>query len=204
MKIIEPSYEILTPINRDNTLKLIELAARNAYKSEDKITESSAGPFVEKISKTFKHWSTVEHAGFSVRFICDRGVMAELTRHRLSSFTIESTRYCSYHKDKFGNEITVIKPLFFQEGTEKYNHWLRGCKDAETAYFDLLDAGAKPQEARSVLPNSLKTDIVMTANLREWKHVFDLRCSEQAHPQIRQIMIPLRDEVAAILPEIFK
>jgi len=145
----------------------------------------------------------MEHAGFSVKFICDRGVTHELVRHRLAAYSQESTRHCNYSKDKFNREITVIRPLFFEEGSLKYKHWKRACKDTENAYFDLLDAGASPQEARSVLPNSLKTEIVMTANLREWKHVFAMRCSDKAHPQIRQVMIPLRDEVTKILPEIF-
>lgn len=126
-----------------------------------------------------------------------------MVRHRIAAYSQESTRYCNYSKDKFGREITVIRPLFLKEGTKRYQYWLRGCKDAESAYFDMLDDGATPQEARSVLPNSLKTEIVMTANLREWKHVFELRCAEQAHPQIRQLMIPLRDEMIKILPEIF-
>jgi len=203
MKIIEPSYEILTPINRDEVLNLIELAARTCYKSEGSIGVGTASPFVEKICKTFKHESVIEHAGFSVKFICDRGVTHEMVRHRLAAFSQESTRYCNYSKDKFGREITVIKPSFFEVGSKRYKHWVRGCKDAESAYFDILDDGGSAQEARTVLPNSLKTEIVMTANMREWAHVFKLRCSDKAHPQIRQVMIPLRDEVTKILPEIF-
>jgi len=203
MRIIEPSYEFLTPVDRDSILNLIELAARTCYKSEGSIGVGTASPFVEKICKTFKHESVMEHAGFSVKFICDRGVTHEMVRHRIAAYSQESTRYCNYSKDKFGREITVIRPLFLKEGTKRYQYWLRGCKDAESAYFDMLDDGATPQEARSVLPNSLKTEIVMTANLREWKHVFELRCAEQAHPQIRQLMIPLRDEMIKILPEIF-
>lgn len=204
MKIIHASYEILTPINREEILKLIELAGRTCYKSEDKIDENSSSPFVEKICKVNKHFSVLEHSGFTVKFICDRGVTHELVRHRIAAYSQESTRYCNFSKDKFGNEITVIKPLFWEENSLPYEMWRVGCLSAEKAYFALLNScKSSPQEARSVLPNSLKTEIVMTANLREWKHVFDLRCSPQAHPQIREIMIPLRDEVSQILPEIF-
>lgn len=203
MKIIDPSWELLTEINRNQILNLIELAGRTCYKSEGSCSVGSAGPFVQKICKTFKHESVIEHAGFSVKFICDRGVTHELVRHRLAAYSQESTRYCNYSKDKFNNEITVIKPLFFDEGTVEYRTWERACEYAEESYFHLLESGATPQQARSVLPNSLKTEIVMTANLREWKHVFDLRCSDKAHPQIRQIMIPLRDYMIGVLPEIF-
>jgi thymidylate synthase (FAD) len=204
MKIINPSFEILTPINREDILKLIELAARTCYKSEGKACEGSAGPFVEKIGKVFKHESVLEHAVFSVKFICDRGVTHELVRHRLAAYSQESTRYCNYGKDGFNNEITVIRPLFWEEGSGKYNVWKVACASAERDYIDLLSRGASPQEARSVLPNSLKTEIVMTANMREWLHVFKLRCSDKAHPQIREIMIPLQDYMVTVLPEIFK
>ena len=203
MKIINPSFEILTPVDREAILKLIELAGRTCYKSEGAIHEGSAGPFVSKIANVFKHESVIEHASMTVKFVCDRGVTHELVRHRLAAYSQESTRYCNYSKDKFGQEITVIKPLFFGEETPMYSIWEASCKEAEVAYFALLDLGRSPQEARSVLPNSLKTEIVMTANLREWKHVFRLRCSDKAHPQIREIMVPLRDHMMDVLPEIF-
>lgn len=203
MKIIEPSWELLTPINRDEILKRIELAGRTCYKSEGQCSDTSASPFVEKICKTLKHESVIEHASFTVKFICDRGVTHELVRHRLAAYSQESTRYCNYSKDKFDNEITVIKPPFWESEPEKYALWKSACGYAEKMYFSLLAWKATPQEARSVLPNSLKTEIVMTANLREWKHVFNLRCSATAHPQIRQIMIPLRDHMIQLLPEIY-
>lgn len=203
MKIIQPSYEILTPIDRNAVLKLLELSARTCYKSEGACGPGTAGPFVQKIANVFKHESVIEHAGFTVKFIIDRGVSHELVRHRIASFSQESTRYCNYSKDKFGREITVIRPNFFDDGTVEYNHWANAMEMAETFYFNLLDAGASPQQARSVLPNSLKTEVVTTANMREWRHIFHLRCSDKAHPQIRQIMLPLRDELVQILPELF-
>jgi len=206
MKIIEPSFEVLTPIAGEagrNMLKLIELSARTCYKSEGCITPESAGPFVSKIATVFKHVSVIEHCSVTVRFICDRGVTHEIVRHRIAAYSQESTRYCNYSADKFGNEITVIRPLFWEAGTPNYMQWKFACEGAEKNYFALLEAGAKPQEARSVLPNSLKTEIVMTANLREWQHVFTLRCSNKAHPQMQQLMKPLLAHFQQHLPELY-
>ena len=202
MKIISPSYEILSPFDR-GSLRIVELAGRTCYKSEDKITGDSAGPFVERICNVFKHESVIEHSIITVKFVCDRGVSHELVRHRLCAFSQESTRYCNYAKDKFGREITVIKPLFFDPPGDKWVAWRDGCNAAEAAYFKLLDAGCSAQEARSVLPNSLKTEIVVSANWREWRHIFRMRTSEKAHPQMREIMRPLHAELCKLLPEIF-
>ena len=205
MIIINPSYEILSPINRESALKLIELAGRTCYKSEDKCTETSAGPFTEKICNVLKHESVIEHSSLSVKFIIDRGVSHELVRHRLCAFSQESTRYCNYSKDKFGREITVIRPCFFTSNEDriKYHVWKHGCEQAELAYFELIDEGCTPQEARSVLPNSLKTEIITTANYREWRHILKMRTSPGAHPQIREVMVPLGNELATIIPELF-
>ena len=206
MKIIEPSFEILTPIEGEHglaMLRLIELSARTCYKSEGAITCDSAGPFVTKIATVFKHVSVIEHCSVTVKFVCDRGVTHEMVRHRIAAYSQESTRYCNYSKDKFGKEITVIQPLFFEVASPKWMQWKLACESAEGHYFALLDAGASPQEARSVLPNSLKTEIVMTANLREWQHVFRLRTSSKAHPQMQQIMKPLLAEFQKHLPELF-
>jgi len=204
MKIIEPSYEILTPTEvLKAQLKNIELAGRTCYKSEDKMTEDSASPFVSRICNVYKHESVIEHSSLTVKFICDRGVTHELVRHRLAAYSQESTRYCNYSKDKFGEEITVIKPIFWAEGTPEYNEWKEGIRDTEISYFRLIKMGAKPQEARSVLPNSLKTEIVVTTNFREWRHILKMRTSELAHPQIRQVMQPLQEELHGLLPELF-
>ena len=183
-------------------LKLIESAGRTCYKSEDLATDDSAEGFVHRVVASGHH-SVIEHANISVRFICDRGVTHELVRHRLAAFSQESTRYANYAKDKFGNEITVIKPLFLDEQDQNYQTWLQAMDMAEKAYMTLLENGAKAQEARSVLPNSLKTEIVMTANLREWRHVLNLRCGRPSHPQIRQIMLPLLAEFNKLLPVLF-
>lgn len=191
MKIIDPSYKILTPFSKSQ-LKLVELAARTCYKSEGKITPDSAEPFVKKICQVYKHESVLEHTGFTVKFICDRGVSHELVRHRHCAFSQESTRYVAYKK-----EITVIRPLFVHEA------WVDSCEEAERCYLKLLEAGVSPQHARGVLPTSLKTELVVTANWREWRHIFALRCAPEAHPQMRQLMVPLRDEMCAKVPSVF-
>ncbi|MBN1932432.1 MAG: FAD-dependent thymidylate synthase [Desulfobacterales bacterium] len=202
MKIISPSYEILFMPDADLILKLIEQAGRICYKSENKITADSADQFIRRLILSGHH-SVIEHMNISVKFICDRGVSHELVRHRLASFSQESTRYANYSKNKFGNEITVIRPLFWTEDSTAYKRWLAAMKNAEKAYMELIEMGAPAEQARSVLPNSLKTEIVMTCNLRQWRHVFELRCSKAAHPQIRQIMLPLLKAFKEKLPAIF-
>lgn len=208
MKIIQASYEILTPINGLEVLKLIERIGRVCYKSEDKITEDSCRAFIKKLIKS-GHEAMIEHYSFSVKFICDRGVSHEIVRHRIAAFAQESTRYCNYSKAQFGKEITIIDPIFFDKyndglcSPQMWDKWEKGCKDAEDAYFQLIDNGATPQEARSVLPNSLKTEIVMTANLREWRHFFKLRTANTAHPQMREVTRPLLSELKGLIPEVF-
>lgn len=186
MKIIQPDVELITPLNGRVILERLEECGRVCYKSESYISENSCKTFCEKIIKS-GHESVLEHCSFTLKFICDRGVSHEIVRHRIASYSQESTRYCNYSNDRFGTEITVIEPLFLEPDTEIYNIWKNSCQNAEYAYFALLDAGLMPQEARSVLPNSLKTEVVMTANIREWRHFFRLRCSPAAHPQMWQV-----------------
>lgn len=205
MKIVKPSATILDAYDRVsiiNALKKIEECGRVCYKSEDKITDESNLAFAAMI-KDRHHDSVVEHVSVSVKFICDRGISHEIVRHRIASFSQESTRYCNYGKDKFGNEISVIEPIFASKDSELYNEWYRAATQAEKSYFALLDGGATPQEARSVLPNSLKTEIVMTANLREWRHFFELRTAKAAHPQMRQLAVPLLKEFKELIPIVF-
>jgi thymidylate synthase (FAD) len=149
------------------------------------------------------HLSVLEHQSVTVRVICDRGVTHEIVRHRLAAYTQESTRYCNYSKGKFGGEITVIDPIFFSHDSEKYKVWKDTIAKIEEAYNKLIELGATPQEARSVLPNSLKTEIVMTMNLREWRHFFTLRTSVAAHPQMREIAVPLLEEFKNRIPVVF-
>lgn len=191
MKIIEPSVEVLHITPR--AARLVELAGRTCYKSEDGITPESSEAFIQKLLKT-GHESVIEHAGMTVRFVCDRGVSIELVRHRLASYSQESTRYCNYAKDKFGGGLTLIRPCFLDISSVEFLTWRRAMQEAENTYLAMLKMGLSPQEARTVLPSSLKTEVVMTANMREWRHVIRLRCSRAAHPQIRQVMLMLHEK----------
>ncbi|MFO7748769.1 MAG: FAD-dependent thymidylate synthase [Desulfobacteraceae bacterium] len=203
MKVIEPYFEILHMADAHEIYRHLELAARTCYKSEERIDQGTAEALLKRLLKT-GHESVIEHISITVRFVCDRGVTHELVRHRLCSFSQESTRYANYSKEKFGREITVIRPFFWQEGSDPYKEWERAMEACERAYLSLLDSGAKAQEARSVLPNSLKTDIVVTANIREWMHVLNLRCSSASHPQMRQVMLPLLKEFYTRIPVLFE
>ena len=202
MKIINASYRIETPIDGAEILKRIEKAGRTCYKSEDRITDESAKAFVRKLIER-GHESVLEHESITVRFICDRGVSHEIVRHRLASYSQESTRYCNYSGDRFGSELTFIKPCFFKEKKGAYCSWYNSMDFAECAYFDMLDDGCTPQEARTVLPNSTKTEIVMTANLREWRHFLKLRTAKAAHPQMRELTVPLLHELQERIPVVF-
>ena len=202
MKIIEAGIELITPINGDVILKRIEQCGRVCYKSEGKITDDSAPAFVAAIIKR-GHDAVLEHCSFTVKFICDRGVSHEIVRHRLASYCQESTRYCNYSKGDFNSEITVIEPCYLNKGTFAYDEWKEACRRAESAYFNLLNWGLSPQEARAVLPNSLKTEVVMTANVREWRHFLKLRCSKAAHPQMREVATLLLKTLKEKVPVCF-
>lgn len=202
MKEIRPSFEIMDDIDGAKILQKLERCGRVCYKSEDKITEGSAEKFIGMILKS-GHESVLEHEKLTVKFICDRGVTHEIVRHRIASYSQESTRYCNYSKDKFGNELTFIRPCFWADDSEEYAVWKQAMEDIEKTYVKLLSLGAKPEEARSILPNSLKTEIVCTMNLREWRHFFRLRTAERAHPQIREISVALLDELKKRIPVIF-
>jgi len=218
MKLIRPSYEILTQLDPIQLLKNIEAAGRTCYKSEEKITEDSASKFVPMLLAR-GHESVLEHQSFTVKFICDRGVSHEIVRHRLASFSQESTRYCNYSNAKFGNELTFIIPEWittdqidlirhmnehnFMQVLESTKAWYQVMNESENNYNRLIKCQWKPEQARSVLPNSLKTEIVVTANIREWRTIFKQRTSKAAHPQMRELMCPLLDELKAMLPELF-
>jgi thymidylate synthase (FAD) len=223
MILVKPSFEVLSlmiPYWRDefasnsqgiisNPLQLIELAGRTCYKSEDKITEGSTKKFVENILKR-GHESVIEHSAMTVKIICDRGVTHEIVRHRLCAFSQESTRYCNYK----GGVTFVIPPwVDIEPGTYHVSDdlgktqgdydWANAMITAEYDYISLLANEWSPQQARSVLPNSTKTEIVITANFREWRHIFKLRCSKAAHPQMSEIMIPLHRKAKELVPIIF-
>ena len=196
MFLIKPSFEITRIMDMD--LKTIEFAGRTCYKSENSITESSAEKFARKILK-LGHESVLEHSAMTVKLICDRGVSHELVRHRLCTFSQESTRYCNY---KDGCTF-IIPPWFTDEETPAVVMWRKVMHGVELSYQRLLDLGWSPQQARSVLPNALKTEIVVTTNFREWRHIFKLRCSKAAHPQMRELMVPLLRACKKMIPVIF-
>ena len=202
MNVIKPSVEIIDMKDYDQIIRKIEKIGRVCYKSEENIKDDSAERFITNILKR-GHESVIEHESVTVRMICDRGVSHEIVRHRIASYSQESTRYCNYAGDKFGNAITVIDlaggftyDMNNENDRERYEVWTKAMENAEKAYFRMLELGASPQEARSVLPNSLKTEIVITMNLRSWRNFFRLRCDSHAHPQMR--------EVAGIALKVFK
>lgn len=202
MRVIEPSHEFLEDFDGVAMLKNIERMGRICYKSEGNITETSYQKFLKNLIAR-GHESVIEHGKVSVLIVCDRGVSHEIVRHRIASYSQESTRYCNYSQDKFGNELTFIRPCFWTEDSGAYQIWKSSMEAAERDYFRLLELGATPQEARSVLPNSLKTEIVVTMNLREWRHFFRLRTSAAAHPQMRQTAAALLRDFQARIPVIF-
>ena len=200
MEIIEQYHKVLTPVDPVNIYCTIEQAGRIAYKSEDRITSGSAEKFIRSIIQR-GHESVLEHVSLSVLFITDRGVTHELVRHRLCAYTQESTRYCNYSK----KGMTFIRPVFWGKGSPEYAVWQDSMERCEFSYNVLLNDSYNrtPQEARSVLPNSLKTEIVCTANIREWRHIMTLRASGAAHPQMRALMLPLLWEFKEKLPVLF-
>ena len=210
MNITKPSVEIIDMEDYERIIKKIERIGRVCYKSESNISEGSAERFISNILRR-GHESVIEHEAITVRFTCDRGVTHEIVRHRIASYSQESTRYCNYTSDKFGNEISVIDlasgfeyDLNNEYDLKKYNIWKRSMEESEKAYFEMLDAGATPQEARSVLPNSLKTEIVITMNLRSWRNFFKLRTDKAAHPQMREVALIALREFKEKLPLFFE
>ncbi len=215
MKIVLPSFEIVDKVDGDAILERIERAGRVSYKSEHKIKPGSARNFVAKILR-LGHESVLEHEKVSVRIVCDRGISHQLVRHRICSFTQESTR-CNYASPRFGSELAFILPLWFRDcydcerqlitergyANEAFLVWYDVCKNAERAYLTLIAHSLLPVQARVVLPTSLKTELIVTANLREWRHIFRLRTDKQAHPQMREIMVPLLEEFKKRIPVVF-
>lgn len=209
MKIIEQGFDILSL--PDHPEKMIEIAGRTCYKSEDKITNDSADKFV-KMLRDRGHHAMLEFDFMIVKFITNRGVTHELVRHRLCSFAQESTRYVNYG----GSDIAFIKPVWsgIKQGSysasatarkdEAETIFMWSCYNAEQHYKKLLNAGWRPEQAREVLPNALKTEIVVGANMREWRHIFKLRCSPKAHPQMRALMNPLLVEMQLHSPSLFE
>lgn len=210
MLIEKANVEIISNNSYQDMLKKIEKIGRVCYKSEDKIKDGSAEKFIRGIIKR-GHESVIEHESISVRFVCDRGVSHEIVRHRIASYSQESTRYCNYTNEKYGEQITCIDiasgfeyNLENENDRKKYDIWLNAMKEAEKSYFQLIELGASPQEARSVLPNSLKTEIVATMNLRGWRNFFKLRTAKASHPQFREVACMLLEIFAKDYPVFFE
>lgn len=215
MKIIDPLI-MVEDYNPQKILKNLERACRTCYRSENLITEDSYKKLLKNCI-TRGHESILEHEKITIRMICDIGVYKDLTRHRFGSFSIESTRYCNYGKDKFDNEIKFIKPVFYTETwidrqyegsarsieENKSEIWYHTMEDIEEKYMDMTKIGCTPDEMRMILPHSTAAEVTMTANIREWKHILDLRTKQMAHPAIRQILIPLLLKFKQDMPEIF-
>ena len=209
MIIQKATVEVLSAERYEDMLRRVERIGRVCYKSEDRIQEGSAEAFIRGILRR-GHESVIEHGSITVKFICDRGVTHEIVRHRIASYSQESTRYCNYVKEKFGSQITCIDlatgfryDLSDETDRKKYEVWQRAMEDAERSYFQMIELGATPQEARSVLPNSLKTELVATMNLREWRHFFRLRADTAPHPQCREVAQMLLERFAKDYPVFF-
>lgn len=205
MRVINAGYEIISELNGAEILKHIERCARVCYKSEDRITDGSAEKMVAALIRS-GHEAMLEHYSFTVKFICDRGISHELVRHRIASFAQESSRYCCYAKDKFGKELTFINPCFWEPDSDNYARWFHEMDEAEKTYLAMIESGATPEQARDILPMSIKTEIVMTANLRAWRHFFKLRAegvTGKPHPQMLEITIPFLKELKQKIPVVF-
>lgn len=193
MRIVKPSVSIESNISYDEALRIVENATRVCYKSEDKIKEGSAEKLIKGVIKA-KHFGCIEHVSLTVKFICDRACSHQLVRHRLMSFNQKSQRYCKE------DNLEVIKP----EGLKNTSIWLESCRQAENAYAELIRRGEKPEVARSVLPNSTATEIYATANLREWRHFFELRCDRTAQKDIRMLALELLCQMFEKYPVFFE
>lgn len=205
MDIIKPYVEGIDLPDAKSLYRKIETAGRVCYKSEDKMTEDtqSAEKLIQEIISR-GHEAVLEHGTLTFKFVCDRGVSHEIVRHRIASYCQESTRYCNYSKGKFGSEITVIQPCYLEPGTPQYTSWKAACLFSEVCYMNMLNEGATAQEARAVLPNSLKTEIIVTMDIREWRHFFKLRCSRAAHPQMREVARMAFDICRECYPVLFE
>ena len=200
MKIVEPWVEV-EKIDGTKIMKRIERACRTCYRSEGKITEDSYKNLIKNCI-TRGHESVLEHEKITVRIYSDIGSYKDLTRHRFASFSVESTRYCSYDKDKYGNEIKFINPVYIED-KKVYELWQKTMQEIEKNYIEMKKLGATTDMCREVLPHSTAAEYTMTANIREWKHIFSLRANNHVHPSIRQIMIPLLKYFQKEMPEIF-
>lgn len=200
MKIVEPWVKV-EKFDGIKIMKKIERACRTCYRSEGKITEDSYKNLIKNCI-TRGHESVLEHEKVTVRIYNDIGSYKDLTRHRFASFSVESTRFCSYDKDKYGNEITCMKPIYIED-EKLYNIWKETMEQMENGYMKMKELGASTDMCRNLLPHSTAAEYTMTANIREWKHIFSLRANNHVHPSIRQVMIPLLKYFKEQMPDIF-
>ena len=201
MKVVKPKIEY-EKFDGIKIMKNLERACRTCYRSEGQITDDSYKKLLSKCINV-GHESVLEHAKITIRMTCDIGAYKDLTRHRAgTSFSIESTRFCNYSKDKFTNNIHFIEPLFIDD-TEKFEIWKKCMQEIEKNYIQMAKLGATVDQLRMLLPQSTAAELTMTCNIRQWRHVFTLRCSKHAHPSIRQVLIPLLLVFKNEMPELF-
>ena len=200
MRLVEPWIKV-EDFDGVKIMKRIERACRTCYRSEDKISEESYKNLLTNCLNR-GHESVLEHEKITVRIYSDIGTYKDLTRHRFASFSVESTRYCSYNKDKYGNEIAVVNPVYMED-KEVFETWKKAIEDMEKAYMKMKELGASTDMCREILPHSTAAEYTMTANIREWKHILELRTTNHVHPAIRQVLIPLLLLFKEQMPEIF-
>ena len=200
MRLVEPWIKVEN-FDGVKIMKRIERACRTCYRSEDKISEESYKNLLTNCLNR-GHESVLEHEKITVRIYSDIGTYKDLTRHRFASFSVESTRYCSYNKDKYGNEIAVVNPVYIED-KEVFETWKKAIEDMEKAYMKMKELGASTDMCREILPHSTAAEYTMTANIREWKHILELRTTNHVHPAIRQVLIPLLLLFKEQMPEIF-
>lgn len=200
MRIVEPWVKV-EDFDGIKIMKNIERACRTCYRSEGKITDNSYKNLIKNCI-TRGHESVLEHEKITVRLYCDIGVYKDITRHRHASFSIESTRYCSYDKDKYSNQISVMNPVYIED-KEIYDEWKTAMEEMEKHYMKMKALGATTDMCREILPHSTAAEVTMTSNIREWKHIFSLRCNNHVHPAVRQVMIPLLKYFKEEMPIIF-
>ena len=200
MRLVEPWIKVEN-FDGVKIMKRIERACRTCYRSEDKISEESYKNLLTNCLNR-GHESVLAHEKITVRIYSDIGTYKDLTRHRFASFSVESTRYCSYNKDKYGNEIAVVNPVYMED-KEVFETWKKAIEDMEKAYMKMKELGASTDMCREILPHSTAAEYTMTANIREWKHILELRTTNHVHPAIRQVLIPLLLLFKEQMPEIF-
>lgn len=200
MKLVEPWIKV-EKFDGVKIMKRIERACRTCYRSEGSVTEDSYKNLLKNCLNR-GHESVLEHEKITIRIYSDIGSYKDLTRHRFASFSVESTRYCSYDKNKYGNEISVINPVYMED-KEVYETWKHGIEEMEKTYMKMKELGATTDMCREILPHSTAAEYTMTANIREWKHILSLRTTNHVHPAIRQVLIPLLLLFKEQMPEIF-